>query len=53
MCKTLITLHILELIVTKPVSKKKSGLDEALEDVKASRVSEYASVDDFFNQMGL
>ena len=53
-------LRIIELIdgvtVVKPQSKsrtKKSGLDEALEDVKAGRVSEYASVDDFFKEMGL
>lgn len=53
-------LRLIELIdgvtVVKPQSKsktKKSGLDEALEDVKAGRVSEYTSVDDFFNCMGL
>lgn len=53
-------LKLIELIdgvtVVKPQSKsrtKKSGLDEALEDVKAGRVSEYASVDDFFKEMGL
>lgn len=33
--------------------KKKSGLDEALEDVKSGRISEYASVDAFFNEMGI
>ena len=38
----------------QPKSKvKKSGLDEALEDVEAGRVTEYASVDDFFKEMGL
>lgn len=39
--------------VVKPQSKtktKKCGLDEALEDVKAGRVYEYASVDDFFKE---
>lgn len=35
------------------IKDKKSGLDEALEDVKAGRVSEYASVSDFFKEMGL
>ena len=30
---------------------KKCGLDEALEDVEAGRVSEYASVDDFFREI--
>ena len=53
-------LKIVELMngvtVVKPRSKtktQKSGLDEALEDVKMGRVSEYASVDDFFKDMGL
>ena len=53
-------LKIIELMngvtVVKPQTKtrtKKSGLDEALEDVKAGRVYEYASVDDFFKEMGL
>ena len=53
-------LKIVELMngvtVVKPQTKsrqKKCGLDEALEDVKAGRVSEYASVDDFFKEMGL
>ena len=53
-------LKIIELMngvtVVKTQTKtrtKKSGLDEALEDVKAGRVSEYASVDDFFKEMGL
>lgn len=53
-------LKIIELMngvsVVKPQSKsktKKCGLDEALEDVKAGRVYEYASVDDFFKEMGL
>ena len=31
--------------------KKKSGLEEALEDVKAGRVYHAASVDDMFNQI--
>ena len=53
-------LKIIELMngvsVVKPQPKaksKKCGLDEALEDVKEGRVSEYASVDDFFKEMGL
>ena len=53
-------LKIIELMngvsVVKPQPKtksKKCGLDEALEDVKAGRVSEYESVDDFFKEMGL
>ena len=42
--------------VVKPQPKtktKKCGLDEALEDVEAGRVTEYSSVDDFFKEMGL
>jgi hypothetical protein len=38
------------------LSEKEEGLSmlrEDLEDVKAGRVSEYASVDDFFKEMGL
>ena len=53
-------LKIVELMngvsVVKPQPKSKSkkcGLDEALDDVKEGRVSEYASVDDFFKEMGL
>ena len=53
-------LKIIELMngvsVVKPQPKaksKKCGLDEALDDVRAGRVSEYASVDDFFKEMGL
>ena len=53
-------LKIVELMngvtVVKPQTKsrrKKCGLDKALEDVKAGRVSEYESVDDFFKEMGL
>lgn len=42
------------VVKSQPKNKaKKCGLDEAMEDVKAGRVSEYASVDDFFKQMGL
>ena len=51
--KLIESMNGVSVVETKPVSKKKSGLDEALEDLKAGRVSEYASVDDFFNQMGL
>lgn len=53
-------LKVIELMkgvsVVKPnvkEKKKKSGLDEALEDVKSDRISEYASVDAFFNEMGI
>ena len=53
-------LKIVELMngvsVVKPQAKtktKKCGLDLALDDVACGRVSEYASVDDFFKEMGL
>ena len=53
-------LKIIELMkgvsVVNPQDKskvRKSGLDQALEDVEAGRVTEYASVDDFFKEMGL
>lgn len=53
-------LKVIELMkgvsVVKPnvkEKKKKSGLDEALEDVKSGRISEYASVDAFFKEMGI
>ena len=52
-------LKVIELMngvsVVKPqkTKTKKSGLEEALEDVEAGRVSEYASVDDFFKEMGV
>ena len=39
--------------VSKPTRKRKTGLDEALEDVKAGRVSHYDSVEDFFKEMGV
>ncbi|MBD5210453.1 MAG: hypothetical protein HDS77_04170 [Bacteroidales bacterium] len=37
----------------KTTGKRKTGLDEALDDVKAGRVSKYDSVDDFFKEMGV
>ncbi len=37
--------------ITKPTRKRKTGLDEALEDVKAGRVYHAESVDDLFNQL--
>lgn len=39
--------------VSKVARKRKTGLDEALEDVKAGRVCHYDSVDDFFKEMGV
>ena len=37
--------------IAKPSRKKKCGLDEALDDVKAGRVHRYESVDDMFRQV--
>lgn len=37
----------------KTSSKRKTGLDEALKDVAAGRVTQYDSVEDFFKEMGL
>ena len=39
--------------ITKPARRRKTGLEEALEDVKAGRVTRYASVEDFFKEMGV
>lgn len=39
--------------ISKPARKRKTGLDEALEDVAAGRVTHYDSVEDFFKEMGL
>lgn len=53
-------LKIIELMngvsVVKPQTKcraRKTGLDEAKDDIKAGRVFEYASVNDFFSKMGV
>lgn len=39
--------------ISKPIRKRKTGLDEALEDVKAGRVTNYSSTEDFFKEMGV
>lgn len=39
--------------ISKTTTKRKTGLDEALEDVAAGRVTRYDSVEDFFKEMGL
>ncbi len=39
--------------LTRKVAKRKTGIEEALDDVAAGRVSHYDSVDDFFKEMGL
>ncbi len=39
--------------IAKPAKKKKCGLEEALEDVKAGRVHSYDSVDDMFKSLGI
>lgn len=38
---------------TSERKKKRCGLDEALDDVKEGRVTQYASADDFFKKMGI
>ena len=42
----------ISVVETKSTKKKKTGLDKALEDVEAGRVTEYASVDVFFQKNG-
>ena len=37
--------------LAKPMRKKKSGIEEAFEDIKAGRVTPVNSVDDMFNQI--
>lgn len=39
--------------VASPQRKKKSGLAEAVADVKAGRINRYESADDFFKTMGI
>lgn len=39
--------------ISKPARKRKTGLDEALEDVAAGRVTEYNSVDEMFEKLGI
>lgn len=39
--------------IAKPSRKKKCGLDEALDDVKAGRVHHADSVDDMFKSLGI
>ena len=38
--------------ISKPPRRRKTGIDEALEDVKAGRVYHCDSVEDFFKEMG-
>ena len=39
--------------IAKSVKKKKCGLDEALEDVKAGRVKRFESMEDLFKDLGI
>lgn len=39
--------------ISKTKKSRKTGLDEALEDVAAGRVTRYDSVEDFFKEMGV
>lgn len=39
--------------ISKPSRKRKTGLDEALEDVAAGRVTHYESVDEMFKALNI
>lgn len=39
--------------ISKPSRKRKTGLDEALEDVAAGRVTHYDSVDEMFKALNI
>ena len=39
--------------IAKSVKKKKCGLDEALEDIQAGRVTYYESAEDMFKKLGI
>lgn len=39
--------------IAKPSKKKKCGLDEALDDVKAGRVHRYESVEEMFKSLDI
>lgn len=39
--------------ISRPSRKRKTGLEEALDDVCAGRVTHYDSVEDFFKEMGV
>lgn len=39
--------------IAKPTKKKKCGLDEAIDDVKAGRTHRYETVDDMFKNLGI
>lgn len=39
--------------ISRPSRKRKTGLEEALDDVRAGRVTHYDSVEDFFKEMGV
>jgi len=41
-------------VTLSPIRKqKKTGLDEALEDVKQGRVTQYSSIDEMFNHLNI
>ena len=39
--------------IAKPIRKKKTGLEEALEDIEAGRVKRFKSMDDLFKDLGI
>lgn len=42
----------IDFILSLGVFEKKTGIDEALEDVKKSKIKKYESVDQFFKKIG-
>lgn len=41
-------------ILTKPATdKKKTGMEEAMDDIREGRMTEYASVDEMFDKLGI
>lgn len=39
--------------IARPVSKRKSGIEEAYDDVRAGRVTHYNSAEDLYKAMGI
>lgn len=51
--KVLRTMNGVSILPTPRVRARKTGLDEAIDDMKHGRVTEYASVDDMFEKLGI
>lgn len=39
--------------IAKPVRKKKPGIEEALEDIKANRITHFDSKEGFYKHLGI